>query len=126
MSNAEAGTELPIGFIQLDRTFREISNDPSDLSEDFSFRSFFGKQYSWNDLTSKYRVVILSEAGTGKTEEIRNQTRVLRKQGKPAFFLRLENAVSDFQEAFEHDLGDHDEFRRWMKSTEEGWLFLDS
>ncbi len=69
-------------------------------------------------------MVILSEAGTGKTAEIRNIARTLRVQGRPAFFLRLEHIPQDFEDAFE--IGAYENFEEWLASAEEGWLLLDS
>ena len=68
--------------------------------------------------------MILSEAGAGKTEEIRHAAQTLRKERKSAFFLRLEHVADDFEIAFEE--GNLTEFHRWLTSDEEGWLFLDS
>lgn len=71
-----------------------------------------------------HRVVILSESGAGKTEEIRFSTRRLRESGKAAFFLRIEHVLTSFEDSFEE--GSYEEFERWLSSTHEGWLLLDS
>ena len=83
-----------------------------------------GERLGWPDLINKYRLIILSEAGSGKTEEIRNVARTLREEGKPAFFLRLENIPKYFEDAFE--VGTYEDFEKWLASGEEGWLLLDS
>jgi hypothetical protein len=69
-------------------------------------------------------VVVLSEAGAGKTAEIREQARRLRREGRAAFFIRLEHAAVEFESAFEE--GDFESFQHWTASMEEGWLLLDS
>ncbi len=112
-------------FCDLDRTFHELSeyaheSDDVDLSHVFHV----GERLHWSDLINDFRVVILSEAGSGKTAEIRNQANFLRSQGKPAFFLRLEHVVNDFEDAFE--VGTFEEFTAWLDSNAEGWLLLDS
>ncbi|MFC0810376.1 hypothetical protein ACFHWW_33915, partial [Ensifer sp. P24N7] len=71
-------------------------------------------------------MVILSEAGAGKTREIRNAAQTLRAQGKAAFFLRLEHISDDFEDAFESETGTNEEFEAWLATNEEGWLLLDS
>lgn len=43
---------------------------------------------------------------------------------KPAFFLRIEHVVDDFETSFEE--GTLEEFEAWLASAEQGWLFLDS
>jgi hypothetical protein len=112
-------------FIELHRTFHELPKDYSKNDDvNLGSRLRFGNRLSWNDLIQEHRLIILSEAGSGKTVEIRNITRTLRAQGKPAFFLRLEHIASDFEIAFE--VGTYEEFGEWMAAGEEGWLFLDS
>lgn len=78
----------------------------------------------WSDLLAEPRVIVLAEAGSGKTEEIRHICRRQRAEGKPAFFLRIEHVVDDFETSFEE--GDIEEFEAWLKSGDLGWLFLDS
>jgi hypothetical protein len=111
-------------FIELHRTFYELpknSSENDDLDISRALRSGYRR---WSDLINEYRVIILSEAGSGKTAEIRNVAHILRKQGKPAFFLRLENISREFEDAFE--VGTHEAFEEWLKSNKEGWLLLDS
>jgi len=111
-------------YIELDRTFHELSLK-SQVSDEFDYHNLrFGKSLSWQDILAGYRTVILSEAGSGKTEEIRHAAQTLRKERKPAFFLRLEHVADDFDIAFEE--GNLAEFERWLSSDEDGWLFLDS
>jgi len=112
-------------FIELNRTFHELSkhnneNDDVDISQAFHF----GERLRWPNLIKEYRLIILSEAGSGKTTEIRNVARMLREQGKTAFFLRLEHIPRDFEDAFE--VGTYETFEEWLASGEEGWLLLDS
>lgn len=111
-------------YIELRRTFHELSLKGGD-SDEFDYRNLrYGKGLSWSDLLAGYRTVILSEAGAGKTEEIRYAARSLRKEGKAAFFLRLEHVADDFEIAFEE--GSLADFDQWLASDDEGWLFLDS
>lgn len=56
--------------------------------------------------------------------EIRNVARKLRKEGKAAFFVRIEYISRHFEDAFEE--GSFEEFSAWAASGEEGWLLLDS
>ncbi|WP_439924387.1 hypothetical protein [Nitrobacter sp. JJSN] len=112
-------------FVELNRTFHELSkyareSDEFDLSEAFHV----GTALTWTDLLKNYRTVILSEAGSGKTEEIRATARKLCSEGKAAFFLRLEHIANDFDVAFE--VGSLDEFDAWLASNGEAWLLLDS
>lgn len=112
-------------FIQLNRTFHKIDHD-ADATDDVEFNWQFGRnnEYTWSDIIKEHRVVILSEAGAGKTQEIRNTSRKLRQNGKSAFFVRIEHVLQSFEDSFEE--GSHEEFIKWCTSGEEGWLLLDS
>ncbi|RMT14482.1 hypothetical protein ALP52_05973 [Pseudomonas amygdali pv. mori] len=112
-------------YIPLDRTFRELEFD-SAAHDDTELMQVFGRKGAlrWEDLIREHRVVVLSEAGSGKTAEIQNAVRRLRNEGRHAFFLRIESIASDLESAFEE--GTYLEYREWLASGEEGWLFLDS
>ena len=112
-------------FIELNRTFHEVSQFSTDDDiEDIGPALHLGNSLHWADLIKEDRLIILSEAGAGKTAEIRNAARILREEGKHAFFLRLELIADDFELAF--DIGSYEAFKEWLASGEEGWLFLDS
>ncbi|AUF96335.1 hypothetical protein CXQ80_11100 [Pseudomonas sp. 02C 26] len=112
-------------FIDLDRTFSKIPLD-ADASDDVDLSGRHSRQgeLRWPDLLTHNRVILLSEAGSGKTAEIRNVACQLRSQGKNSFFLRIENVTSDLEDAFE--VGTFDEFESWLDSGTEGWLLMDS
>lgn len=87
--NALATFDSSYEFIDLHRSFRELSQS-SRVEDDLddSSRGFHGgERFRWPDLIKEYRLIILSEAGSGKTAEIRNVAHMLREQGKPAFFF---------------------------------------
>ncbi|MBV6898291.1 NACHT domain-containing protein [Xanthomonas euvesicatoria] len=111
-------------FIELDRSFRTLVDDPTATVSDSAELITSATGLKWADLLDLRRVVILSEAGAGKTEEIRHAAQSLRENGKAAFFLRLEHISTSFEAAFEE--GSHNEFETWLESTQEGWLLLDS
>lgn len=112
-------------FIDLDRTFRDLAISDDDGDEAKMVRLFTREASTlWADLLAEPRVIVLAEAGSGKTEEIRHVCRRQRSEGKPAFFLRIEHVVDDFETSFEE--GDLEEFEAWLKSGDQGWLFLDS
>jgi hypothetical protein len=112
-------------FFELHRTFHELPKQGND-NDDIEPNRLSGPigRLSWSNLIEEYRLIILSEAGSGKTKEIRNIASKLRTQGKAAFFLRLEHISRDFEDAFE--IGTDEDFQEWLKSGEEGWLLLDS
>ena len=117
-------------FIELNRTFYQLAAEFSNAAknDDISLREglhyWNGNGSVWEELVKEYRVIILAEAGAGKTSEIRNMTRRLRAEGKCAFFLRLEHITTGLDVAFEE--GNSYEFKDWLDSNSEGWVLLDS
>lgn len=119
------GHDKDYQFVQLNRTFHPLpknhwEDDNADLSR--SYRG--GPELTWPDLLKRFRVIVLSEAGSGKTEEIRQIALRLLREQKAAFFLRLEHISEDFEVAFE--VGTFEEFTKWLASNDEAWLLLDS
>ncbi|MGC2961341.1 hypothetical protein ACPUET_15305 [Paraburkholderia graminis] len=105
-------------FIQLHRTFHDLALSEEEGRESKLFRGMHrDKPTQWSDLLEEPRVVLLSEAGSGKTEELRHICRDLRQRAKRAFFLRIEHIAQDFDTAFEE--GTPEEFEEWMTSAEE-------
>ncbi len=115
----------PDKFIPLDRTFHELAVSQAG-GDEAELHRLLGREKAlrWPDLLAEARVVLLSEAGSGKTAEIRYITRQLRVDGKPAFFLRIEHVTQDFETCFKE--GTLEEFEAWVASGQEGWLLLDS
>nr|WP_313391377.1 hypothetical protein [Brevundimonas diminuta] len=109
-------------FIELERTFHGLA--PGDDDSEIVPGRRIGRSFTWSELLTEHRVVVLSEAGSGKTEEFRNVAKITREEGKAAFFLRLEFVADDFDTAF--DEGTVAEFDAWLTSDADGWLFLDS
>ena len=112
-------------YIELNRQFTPVPNS-NEAAEENQILADWGhlKSKSWDDLEQEFRCVILAEAGAGKTEELKQRAGFLKQQGKPAFFIRIEDIETDFQNAFE--IGDQADFQSWLESTLEAWFFLDS
>jgi len=55
-------------FVDLDRTFHELPSHKGE-TDDFDFQGTFGlgSALTWDILIDEFRVVLLSEAGAGKT-----------------------------------------------------------
>jgi len=112
-------------YVNLNRNFKAISltvNDDTDFSNIYS--EGFSKDENWDSLLAKYRVIILAEAGSGKTVEIKNKSEELSELGNNSFFIRLEDIKDNFESAFDH--GDIGLFNKWLNSLEEAYFFLDS
>ena len=83
-----------------------------------------GERVQWGELQDQERVVLLADAGAGKTFELRAEAERLIERGQAAFFIRIEDIDEDFGAAFE--VGDAAAFERWLKGSGEAWFFLDS
>ena len=111
--------------VPLERQFSPVPNDqPEGEGDDFLSVLGYDKPKTWDDIDREFRCVILAEAGAGKTEEFRQRASVLACQGKPSFFIRIEDIEADFYKAFE--VGEENLFQSWLQSTGEAWFFLDS
>jgi hypothetical protein len=114
--------------LDLQRTFLKSrfkeGSQVEDADEDFS--TYLSSGHSgWADLLARRLVVVLGEAGSGKTWEFQDQAKRLRHAGNSAFFFPLNKITSS--ETFRQALGDEVEcFLRWRRSSEHAYLFLDA
>jgi hypothetical protein len=81
---------------------------------------------TWEELLLSKRVLIVSEAGAGKTYECRRSQQVLWQAGEPAFFLELATlSGSSVREML--TLEEEQRFDQWLRSQSEiATFFLDS
>lgn len=112
----------------IERTFKDIPDGKVNDADQQSFLVSLGwsRGYTWDDLLHSKRVLIISEAGAGKTYECRKQSERLWASGEPAFFVELAAlATEDLR-----SLLDADEEARldgWLASQSEvATFFLDS
>ncbi|WP_233010353.1 NACHT domain-containing protein [Rheinheimera faecalis] len=81
---------------------------------------------SWESLLESKRILIISEAGVGKTYECRAQAKRLWSEGEPAFFLELAAlATEDVDNLLDYNEGAR--LKAWLSSQSEiATFFLDS
>lgn len=79
----------------------------------------------WPELLAKRRVVMLAEAGSGKTEELLEQARLQSAADKYAFYATVQDVSRG---GLENALrpSDREQLNVWRSSDEPGWFFLDS
>lgn len=111
--------------VPLIRHFSPVHRTNADSDEREVLSIWSGqKRTGWPELEQEFRCVILAEAGAGKSFEMEARARFSEKQGRAAFFIRIEDIEDDFDEAFE--IGCAESFQRWLSSDEDAWFFLDS
>jgi len=114
-------------YLDVDRCFMPFSNEEETELKYHYFSD--GKPlggFNWAELLEKRRIVILAEAGAGKTAEMLERSAKLRASGQYSFYTTI-NALGRKQ------LRDclitrniQAEFDTWYSSTDEAIIFADS
>lgn len=112
--------------IDITRTFvpfRESASEDTDF--EFWFQQAQGRTPTWDGLLKERLVVVLGEAGIGKTYEFRRQAERLQSQAKAAFFipLNLLERPEDWDVALDKQVAC---FEEWKSGTDIGMFFLDA
>ncbi len=111
-------------LIDLKRRFRPATEDG-----DRSFHGPFGSDKlssTWSDLLAKRRVVVLGEAGSGKSTEFERQQAAVPSEGKFSFLVTVRD-VADAGVEGAMPPAMRRAFGEWSASPEaECWLFVDS
>ena len=99
---------------------------PDENSDEQEIQWFtdYPNSKTWQEIDTGYRTVILAEAGAGKTHEMQARARFVEQQGRPSFYIRIEEIESGFEHSF--DVGSLDSFEQWLDSQDEAWFYLDS
>ena len=116
-------------FVDLQRQFHDVPED-AELEETEHLvllsEHEFGPSFGWSNLLESKRVVLLAEAGSGKTKEMEEQAKRLVREGRFAFFVALDDLD---RERVVHILSPDEEesFKRWRANGQEtAWFFLDA
>ncbi|WP_322516448.1 hypothetical protein SR870_02370 [Rhodopseudomonas palustris] len=110
------------------RSFRDLSDeDVADIEKASALaRLGWSGSFGWEELLHSKRILIVSEAGAGKTYECQTQKDKLWEAGEPAFFLDLATlAGSSLRDMLSHE--EEERFDSWLRSQSEiATFFLDS
>jgi len=127
---ADPGTTvllLESKYIDLSRRFRDLNEQELESSEYLAMsQSLFSRDTEWTDLNKHLRVLIIAEAGSGKTWEMKEQARRLSERGEAGFFLPVESLDStplvDLL-----SVEDEARFEAWKADgSAKGWFYLDA
>lgn len=112
----------------LDRTFFDLPTDENTQIETAELLAdlAIGGRTSWSTLLESERVLIVSEAGMGKTYECQRQQQRLWEEGRSAFFVELATLATDPLER-QFSAEEKQRFDNWKAAqTERAFFFLDS
>lgn len=115
-------------FVDLQRQFLPLTDSELPESDDLVAMSEygFGPTCGWLALLECHRVVLLAEAGSGKTEELTTQCRRLIENGSFAFFIPLEALDSNLRSSLTA-VADQRRFDAWKADhSAHAWFFLDA
>jgi len=112
-----------LGDMELDRRFAEQTD--KDTPRSFEVLGHLYGSLGWEDLLRRRRVIVLAEAGSGKSKEFELRVQELAKIGADAFLRTVTDAA---QRGFEASLRRHEvhALARWRASDRPAWFFLDS
>lgn len=114
-------------LIDLRRSFSEYAS-ASTNGEEEDWGAFLGLRkggQAWSALHEKPLVVVIGEAGIGKTIEFKQEVARLTAEGKASFFLPL-NQLQDPDSWTLALTGCDDAYTAWTASTALGYFFLDA
>ena len=118
----------PEGFVELGRTFTDFNEDADPehtAAHNYMLFRLTGKATDWKQVLKSPCVVVLAEAGSGKTWELLAQATRVHEAGGVSFFVRLENlARASLEECLQPD--DRLSLAQWRAGTGEATFFLDA
>ena len=104
----------------INRSFRDLSDvEVADIERaSILARMGWSGSFDWDELLLSKRVIMVSEAGAGKTYECQAQQARLWKAGEPAFFLELATlAGNSLRDMLTHE--EEQRFEAWLRSQSE-------
>jgi hypothetical protein len=111
--------------IDLDRQFIECTDERKSDPDQFAGFGNKSGALGWEDLLRRRRIVLLAEAGSGKTTEMKARAESQRLAGKYSFYATVEDVGrKGVQQSLR--LSERTEFSKWQSSDKDAWLFIDS
>jgi hypothetical protein len=117
-----------IAMTEIARTFRDLSDKEIAEAESASLLAAWGRShgFGWDGLLASRRILIVSEAGVGKTYECQRCQQRLWANGEPAFFIELATLADNdlFNLLSVEEL---ERFNEWLRAqSDTATFFLDS
>lgn len=113
----------------LDRTFRDLSDEEvADIEKASALARYgWGGGFGWDELLRSKRILIVSEAGAGKTYECQAQQAKLWQAGDAAFYMDLATLAQSSVRDMLGGEGEEERLDAWLISQSDvATFFLDS
>src|SRR6185312_5980180 len=111
--------------LALNRRFVTWNEEEGNAIERLKGLRADSEDIDWKALRAHQRVVVLAEAGSGKTEELKEQARTLSEQGDFAFYATVhDTAVDGLAESLPN--AERERLSAWISSDRPAWFFIDS
>ncbi len=112
-----------MAYIALDRRFIEFGDteDAEEAAAESLPYQIIGQEIKWRDVHSHRFVVILGEAGTGKTTEFEEEAKRLRNDSQQALFIPLEDLADNRISVYVEQA-----VEEWKRGADKGVFFLDA
>lgn len=114
-----------MSYVDLNRRF-STWRDERASGEDFAlFERSFAGEATWTELLKYQRVILLAEAGSGKSCELEQRAKQLVASGEFAFHATVQNVAKE-RLAGALDGPSRARLDAWQNSESTGWFFIDS
>ena len=115
-------------YIDLDRHFRDLTRQEQESPELITSLNDTKFGSTWDKLLNSKRVLILAEAGSGKTSEMKARKKRLTYQGHFAFFIPIERLEKEgVHDYLSLESNEAKNFDAWLTaSNPPAYFFLDA
>lgn len=111
--------------IGLDRRFLRWDEKDAAAADNYAMLGRAHNSHDWPKLLEQRRVVMLAEAGSGKTEELCEQARLLTANDQFAFYATVQDVAREGLDSALNNAG-RARLDAWRQSGRPGWFFVDS
>ena len=114
-----------MSYVDLNRRFSKWRDEKAS-DEDFAlFERSFSGEADWDELLKYQRVILLAEAGSGKSRELEERAKKLADGGEFAFHATVQNVAKEgLLGAL--DANARARLEEWKNSEATAWFFIDS
>ena len=115
-------------MVYIERRFQKYTDETGSASErENILTSPYGTYDSWDTILGHDLVVIIGEAGIGKTHELKQRAEILCTQGMQAFYMPLRKIIDAEGFEFGFDtLAESEAYENWVPQNQRAYFFLDS